>query len=148
MVSGRRGALGASGLAMLAALLTSQEAAAASYCRITGLSHFPGQDGAAQMTVVVDTVERVSDVPGRRASQWCWIGVGSAVAPYPYIKPTEIVAKPARGEVRTHTYGVWFRSKAVGTDAFTFRVHQYNPANNAPITTTHTVAVNVVAAPF
>jgi hypothetical protein len=149
MMSGRGGALRALGLAMLTAMLTvllaPPEAAAASYCRITRLPHFPGQDGSAQMMVVVDTVQRVSDIPGRRASQWCWMGVGSN---HPFSRPAEVVAKPARGEVRTHTYGVWFRSKSAGPDSFTFRVHQYNPANNAPVATIYRVGVNVVGAAF
>ncbi len=136
-------------LALAGALVLMPSAAsAASYCRLERLPHYPGSDGTAQMTTVVETVARVSDIPGRRLSNWCWMGVGSAVAPFPYAKSTDIAAKPARGEVRTHTYGVWFRSKSVGPDSFTFRVHQYNPANNAPVTTTYRVDVNVVGAAF
>ena len=134
--------------ALVGGVLVPSAASAASYCKITRLPHYPGQDGTAQMTAVVETVPRVSEIPGRRVSLWCWIGVGTADYPYPYVKPTEVVAKPARGEVKTHTYGVWFRSKSVGPDSFTFRVHQYNPANNAPVTTTYRVDVNVVGAAF
>ena len=51
--------------------------------------------------------------------------------PIPYAKPAKVAAKPTRGDVRTHTYRVWFRSKSAGPDSFTFRVHQYTPTNNA-----------------
>jgi len=144
---GRAGAI-AGVLALGGVVLASTGAAAASYCRVNQLPHFPGQDGTAQMSAAVETVARVSDVPGRRVSQWCWVGIGNGAYPYPYAKPAEIVAKPARSEVRTHTYGVWFKSKAAGPDAFTFRVHQYNAANNAPVSTTYRVDVNVIGAAF
>ncbi len=136
------------GLALAAVVLSGSGAAAATTCPLSRLRHFPGQDGTIQMTIAVESVPRVSDVPGRRVGPWCWIGVGNASFPYPYAKPAEIVAKPAKGEVRTHTYGVWFKSKAAGPDAFTFRVHQYNPTNNAPVATTYRVDVNVVGAAF
>ena len=122
-MSGRSDALRARGLAMLAVLLAPPEAAAASDCRITRLPRFPRQDGSAQMMVVVDTVQRVSDIPGRRASQWCWMGIGSN---HPISRRAEIIAKPGRGEIRMHTDGVWFRSKTIAPDAFTFRPHQYD----------------------
>ena len=132
----------------LGVFLLPSAASAATYCRTNRLPYFPGQDGTAQMTAVVETVPRVSEIPGRRVSTWCWIGVGNAAHPYPYAKPTEVVARPAKGEVKSHTYGVWFRSKSTGPDSFTFRVHQYNPATNAPVTTTYRVDVNVVGAAF
>jgi hypothetical protein len=148
MITGAGRIASVAGLALAGVVLSSSGAAAATYCKLTRLPHFPGQDGTVQMTAVVETVPRVSEIPGRRVGNWCWLGVGSATFPYPYAKATEILAKPARGEVRTHTYGVWFKSKAAGQDAFTFRVHQYNPADNAPVATTYRVDVNVVGAAF
>jgi hypothetical protein len=120
-------------------------ASAQTFCKVERFNYVAGQPVSATMKAVVASVPRTSSIPGRVVGNWCSLAFNSG---NPFYKPIEVTKKPASGEIAHGSYSVRYRSNKVGSDAFTFILHQLDARNNAVRDTAVTVAVEVVAAPF
>jgi hypothetical protein len=105
----------------------------------------PGQEVVTSMKVVVSTVARPSEIPGKQPVNFCSLAFNSKS---PFYKPITVTTKPTRGEIGHGSYSVRYRSKNVGPDTFSFVIHHMNPINNQIQDTPVTVNVEVVSAPF
>ena len=127
-----------------AAMLASGPVLAQSYCRVPSFNYQRGTAVATTMRVVVATVPRPS-VPGRAPQGWCNIPFRSM---NPFYKPIQVVERPRLGQVASGSYSIRYRSNAVGSDAFAFKVFQSDMRTNQTTETQVTVSVEVVPAPF
>jgi hypothetical protein len=125
--------------------LVTFSASAQTFCKVERFNYVAGQPVSTTMKTVVATVPRTSSIPGRVAGNWCNLAFNSG---NPFYKPVEVTKKPASGEIAHGSYSVRYRANKVGTDTFTFVLHQLDARSNAVRDTSVTVAVEVVAAPF